>query len=211
MTKPLKNNQLKNPLSKRGRARKFDPEFYRKRPTQARLKVLFEYREDGTLIRKVLPSKMSRAKIGEVVKGGVCTSGYYQIHVDGVYYFLHHIIWVWHHGYWPENQIDHINRIRVDNRIENLREVSQVCNSRNCSLQDRNRVGVKGVGWHKKDCRWAVHIRVVALGGLKYLGSFRDLTEAVAHRYAAEQCLDWHQCDADSSAYQYLKQQGVLK
>lgn len=203
--------EYKDPNSMRGRARKFDPEFYRKRPTQVRVRDLFEYKEDGTLARKVLASKLSRAKVGERVRGGVCTSGYYQIYVDGIYYFLHQIIWVWHHGYWPENQIDHIDRVRTNNKIENLREVSQTCNSRNSSLQSRNSVGVKGVGWHKRDCCWTVNIRVAIMGGLKHLGYFKDLTEAVAHRYAAEQCLDWHQCDTTSSAYQYLKQQGVLK
>jgi hypothetical protein len=212
MAKPLRIEELKNPLSMRGRSRKFDPEFYKKRPDQARLKHLYNYERDGTLTRKALPSSMSRAKVGETVKGGVCTSGYYQIQVDGIRYFLHQIIWVWHHGYWPENQIDHVNRIRTDNRIENLREVSQSCNMRNKVVCANSRTGVTGVFYRKRDKNFNAYIRFGGGGGkLNNLGYFRDLTEAVCHRYAAEQCLGWHSCDTNSSAYQYLKREGVIK
>lgn len=212
MTTRKKLNELKDPCSMRGRGSKFNPEFYKVRPSQERLLYLFEYIDEGKFIRRNLPSSMSRAKVGEVVKGGICTSGYYQIHVDGVYYFLHRLIWVYHNGYWEENEIDHINRVRTDNRIENLRAVSKSCNARNTTTQLRSTSGIKGVVWSNKENRWRAHIRsTVTKSGLSQLCSTADLAEAACYRLAAEQCLDWHTCDANSSAYQYLKQEGILK
>ena len=195
-----------------GKTRKFDPTYYKIRPNQERVRYLFDYREDGELVRKNLCSPHSRGKIGEVPKGGVCTDGYKQIDVDGKRYLLHHLVWLWHMGFWSENQLDHINRNRRDCRIENLREVSPSCNMKNKGASKSNSTGVKGVHYREKDRTYSVSIRFGGAGGkLRYLGQYRCLIEAAAHRYAAETCLQWNDCDANSSAYQYLKQQGIIK
>lgn len=192
-----------------GKMPKFDPEFFRKRPTQERLRFLYDCDENAVLTRRVIHSPFSRAKVGSVVKGGIDTAGYRQITVDGKVYLYHHIIWVWHNGYWPENQIDHIDRDRLNNRITNLREVSHSCNARNCSTGKTNITKVKGVTYHSRDKKYMSSIRVDDT--LRFLGNFTDLTEAVCHRYAAEQCLNWNTCDLNSPAYQYLNEQGVIK
>ena len=53
------------------------------------------------------------------------TSGYIQVKVSGVNYVGHRIAWALHYGSYPNGQIDHINHIRNDNRIVNLRDVSR--------------------------------------------------------------------------------------
>lgn len=58
-------------------------------------------------------------------------TGYWRIWHDGHSYLAHRLAWLYVHGEWPRSHIDHINRRKRDNRIENLREVSQSINCRN--------------------------------------------------------------------------------
>lgn len=60
---------------------------------------------------------------GKKKTGSVKSNGYHRIHIDRQHYLTHHLVWFWHHRTWPE-QLDHIDRNRLNNRIENLRECS---------------------------------------------------------------------------------------
>ena len=173
----------------------------RKQPTQERVRELFDYREDGCLIRR---TRQSNCVCLGGPAGGLCGRGYLRIMVDGVHLRVHRLIWLWHHGYMPESGIDHINRDKLDNRIENLREVSQVCNLRNTGNSKNNTSGVKGVSWTRTGCKWSAEL--VSEGTRLRLGQYADFAEAVAHRLAAEQCLNWEGCDSCSPAYQYMKE-----
>jgi hypothetical protein len=59
--------------------------------------------------------------------------GYLRIKIEGKHYRLHRVIWLWMYGTFPENTIDHINRVKSDNRISNLRDVTQKENCQNRS------------------------------------------------------------------------------
>jgi len=149
------------------------------------------------LIRRVT---VGCAKEGDVA-GCEETDGYQSISIDCKRYKAHRLIWLYYHGYFPENDIDHINRDRSDNRIENLRVVSKSCNLRNSGNWPTNRSGVKGVGFNKADKVWRAHI---GKGNTYYyLGRSKDFNEAVLLRYAAEQCLNWGKCDSMSPAHSY--------
>lgn len=169
--------------------------------TQERVRELFDYDpETGSLIR--IAKKKGSKGIGSIA-GCVGKRGYSYTAIDGKSYRTHRVIWLWHYGYFPENNLDHINRKKTDNRIENLREVSQSCNLRNSSIRNDNKTGVKGVRWDKRDSAWVVSIKY---SGKEYsLHWGRDFTEAVAHRLAAEQTLDWPGCYSDSTAYVYMQ------
>lgn len=166
--------------------------------TQERVKELFDYK-DGTLVRKKKTS--NRVCVGDVV-GCQNSRGYLHVKADCGNHKVHRLIWLWHHGYMPENHIDHINRNPLDNHIENLREVGDVCNQRNTGNRIDNNSGVKGVSWFSSCGKWMARIKI--LGKDRYIGLHADFLEAVCHRLAYEQCLGWSGCDDRSPAYKYV-------
>lgn len=173
--------------------------------TQERVRELFDLDlETGVLRWKVRTS--NRIKIGDVAGCLKGDSGYLVVRIDDTLYKVHRVIYLLVHGYTPENDIDHIDRNRLNNIPTNLREVSQSCNSRNADTPNTNTSGVKGVYWHSYKSgggKWFASI--TANGGLRHLCFCSDFTEAVAHRLAAEQALDWPNCDSCSPAYQYIQ------
>lgn len=102
----------------------------------------------------------------------------------------HRVIWAITHGAWPKGQIDHINGVRWDNRIANLRDVSLTENLRNMPLQKNNTSGVVGVLWYKQTSRWQAQISHE--GKSIHLGFYRGIEEASAARRAAEIVLGYH-------------------
>jgi hypothetical protein len=101
----------------------------------------------------------------------------------------HRVAWAIHFGEWPKF-IDHINGDKTDNRIENLRAVSFVENTRNRKRPTNNSSGHAGIYWHTKERRWVARIGDGA--GRKRLGSFLNLDDAVAARRKAEVDLGYH-------------------
>lgn len=147
--------------------------------TQAYLKSLFEYK-DGQLIWKVARQKI---RIGQVA-GTLQKTGYIHIGIDGEQYVAHRLIWLYHHGVWPEQLLDHINRQKDDNRIQNLREVSQQQNMRHTKIHSHNTSGHCGVQWNKTAGKWCAKITVNQK--LLHLGLFTNLEDAISARKAAE-------------------------
>lgn len=89
----------------------------------------------------------------------------------------HRAIWALAHGEWPE-QIDHINSVRTDNRLINLRSVSVAQNNRNMRRRRDNTSGIAGVCWDRGRGKWLV----TACGN--YVGRFDDFSAAAAVRHA---------------------------
>lgn len=110
--------------------------------------------------------------------------GYKNGCIFGNKYRAHRVIWAIFYGEWPRLDIDHINGVKTDNRIINLRSVSHFENSRNKTMQKNNSSGVMGVSWHKTRKRWSANIRVY--GKLKNLGYFESKDDAILARKLAE-------------------------
>lgn len=100
----------------------------------------------------------------------------------------HRLIWAIYFGEWP-SEIDHINGVRTDNRIANLREVSRSENCRNRGLIITNQSGVRGVH-HLKTGRWTAAIND-RCNTRKHLGTFDSFAEAAQARLNAEKELGY--------------------
>lgn len=111
-------------------------------------------------------------------------SGYRRIFIKGYRLLEHRLIWFMVYGVWPTEQIDHVNGIRDDNRLCNLREASNTINCQNKRNYSNNKSGHKGVIWHKKQKKWNAVIGVN--WKLLHLGSFDSIEEAIEARKAAE-------------------------
>lgn len=139
--------------------------------TQERVKELFEYR-DGDLVWKV--KRRGRfAKPGVVA--GCKTDKYIWISVDCRSYAAHKLVFLYHYGYIPK-EIDHINQIKTDNRIENLRPCTRSQNTGNVGLRSTNTSGYRGI-WFAKHCgKWRASIK--KKGKSTHLGYFNTREEA---------------------------------
>ena len=133
--------------------------------------------------------------------------GYIRMMVDGKNYLAHRLVILCVDGYLPEGTVDHINRVRTDNRRVNLRETSQQCQNRNCGMLKNNTSGVKGIYLNKRAGKWQAQIKVNRQN--RHLGYHDTSLEAAYHRYAAEQCLGFMDCDINSSAKQYIESCGM--
>lgn len=116
-----------------------------------------------------------------------CGSGYRRARIEGCDVRAHRVAWAMHYGKWPDDEIDHINGIRHDNRIINLREASRSENGRNVPAHRDSSSGLKGAHWHGQKNRWTSRIRVD--GKNRYLGLFDTAEEAhEAYCEASKKC-----------------------
>ena len=104
--------------------------------------------------------------------------GYRDVVINGVSYGAHRLAWLCVHGVMPESHIDHINGIKDDNRIENLREATEQQNQMNRKRCRANTSGVKGVCWIERCKRWEA--KFISNKARIFVGRFMSLDEAAA-------------------------------
>lgn len=151
--------------------------------TQEKLRTLLEYDPDnGWFIWRVSRAG-NRVKVGNRA-GYVHPTGYRYVRVDGHIVTEHRLAWFFVYGQWPTKDLDHINRVRHDNRISNLRELSRAENCQNQPIRRSNKSGATGVYYHKASKKWAASINI----GCKqiHLGVYATQEEAVKIRRNAE-------------------------
>lgn len=141
--------------------------------------------QDGRLVNLV--RRGTRAMPG-MFAGSPNIDGYVRVRINNISYRAHRVIWLITYGEWPEGQIDHINGVKDDNRIENLRAVSVTGNQQNQHVRVDNTSGVTGVIFDRG--YWTAKIR--ANGKRIHLGCFKSLEEAAAARKAAERLYGFH-------------------
>jgi hypothetical protein len=156
--------------------------------TQKRLQELLRYDPStGDFYWKVQTNP--RALVGAKAGANSISLGYRSINLDKKTYKAHNLVWFYFHGTFPSNVIDHTNGIRLDNRIENLRDVSQQQNTWNLQGAKRNnKCGYLGVDWKPERKKWRAQIRMNQKKQL--LGYFDTAEEASAAYQLAKQKRD---------------------
>jgi hypothetical protein len=109
-------------------------------------------------------------------QAGVNCNGYWYIGLLGKRYYAHRLAWFYMTGNWPQNQIDHINGNKSDNRWCNLREATGTQNQANRKLNKNSTSGYKGVHFCKRTKRWSAFIQFK--GKNRFLGRFDTQKEA---------------------------------
>ncbi len=142
--------------------------------TPERLRELLSYDPDtGVFTWKV---NKGREKQGNVA-GCKSSHGYITIRIDSKIGYAHRIAWMYVHGKLPEYQIDHINGVRDDNRLVNLRDTTQAVNAQNLlRARSDNQIGVLGVCLDNDSKKFRANITIS--GKAKSLGSFNSAEEA---------------------------------
>lgn len=143
--------------------------------TQARLKELLHY-DPETGHFTWLKTRNARTAPAGARAGATITPGYCQIKVDCRPYLAHRLAFLYMLGSFPAAEVDHINRIRSDNRWVNLRPATSRDNAGNKGLLRNNTSGHRGVSWHKVTGKWQVRGRCDGRG--VQLGFFDSLEEA---------------------------------
>jgi len=124
--------------------------------TPERLKELVRYCPDTGVFTWAKPRR--RCRLGGKT-GCVAKNGYVVIRLDDVLYLAHRLAWLYQTGNWPQEQVDHINGDRSDNRWVNLREVSNMENAQNTRKpRPGNKSGFLGV--RKENSKWLAEIKV---------------------------------------------------
>lgn len=128
-------------------------------PSAELLKSILDYdATSGVLTWKV--NKQGQTKKG-MIAGGRHSRGYISIGINGKLYLAHRIIWFMCYGVDPkDNQIDHINLNRSDNRIANLRIADSIQNRTNTKVRKHSKSGIKGIRKYKDTNRWQARISI---------------------------------------------------
>ena len=145
---------------------------------------LFTYdRESGVLYWRIRNGNHTRRNyVAGSIKGN--NNGYRRVRIKGKNYMEHRIIMMLCFGHIPENaEIDHINHVRDDNRLANLRFATQRENLRNQSVSSKSTTGVTGVYFNKTRNKFIAQIKVNRQ--VHYLGCYNTLEEAAAARAEA--------------------------
>lgn len=180
--------------------------------TQEYLKECLEYNpETGILIWKNRPSthfknihtfkKWNKIYPGKEA-GCLGIYGYRSITICMKTYPSHRLAFLYMCGYIPENDVDHKDCNRDNNKWINLREVSRSCNMQNQKVRINSTSRITGVYFNKNCNKWISHIKI--LGRDIRLGSFESFQDAVVARYEEEKTNPLWSCSVTSSAKQYL-------
>lgn len=126
-------------------------------------------------------AKTWNTRFGGKKCGSIDGQGYIRIRFNyegkGIHISAHRLVFFIENGYVPDGEIDHINMIKDDNRIQNLRVVTTSINQRNVPMKSNNSSGFSGVYWKSNSKKWCAQVGVN--NKKYYLGLYDDIV--IAH------------------------------
>jgi hypothetical protein len=150
--------------------------------TAERLRETLHYDpETGAFTHRHSRTRGRRPVVAGDVAGCLLNTGYRSIRVDGKAYLAHRLAWLYVYGEWPNLQIDHINGNRSDNKLKNLRQVSNAINSQNIRVAREGKKYASPLGacyQPRYKRKWLAKIRVD--GSLVIVGRYETAEEAHA-------------------------------
>lgn len=151
--------------------------------TATRLRSLLRYEpETGVFVWLV---SRGRVRAGEIAGSNV-PNWYTHIGIDGKTYRAHRLAWLYMTGAWPSRDTDHRNRVKSDNRFENLRDIGRSGNMQNVVQPQANNIcGALGVSKNGK----AFRCRISVDGKRKHVGTFPTINDAHAAYLEAKRTL----------------------
>lgn len=156
--------------------------------TRTQLKEILRYDPDTGVFTWATRKAMC-VKPGRVA--GYTKDGYIYIGIDKKTYLAHRLAWLYVYGVWPKKQIDHIDGIRNNNKMANLRSVSGKINSRNQKTPVSNTSGMMGVCWSRKCKKWQAAIKCEGVS--LHLGLYDNFFDACCARKSAERKYGFHE------------------
>ena len=145
-----------------------------------------------------------RVKVGAVA-GSKRADGYIEIGIDGKSYFAHRLVWLYVHGEFPPQRTDHINGLRDDNRIANLRLATPTENRLNSRTKSGTVSGYKGVCFHPYSGLWRAAAKVDYKS--RSLGYYKTAEEAAEayQRFAREAHGEFYRPDERLARFNQMK------
>jgi hypothetical protein len=139
--------------------------------TQSELKEVLNYDPDtGIFTWKISPAPQVKQN---KIAGSLTSQGYIVITINRKLYPAHRLAWLYVHGEMPKKFIDHINTIKSDNKLSNLRDASRIKNGQNQIKAHKNNIsGFLGVTWYERTKSWVAKIK--NNGKLIHLGYYKN-------------------------------------
>ena len=136
--------------------------------------------------------KVSRGTAREGnIAGYKTNNGYIAIKISGIFYKAHRLAWLYIHGKFPDYEVDHLDGVKDNNRILNLRSVTHSVNGKNQRKPVNNTSGIIGVVWYKTSNKWRAQIKVE--GKQIHIGYFSDIADAAKARKKTEEKYFFHE------------------
>ena len=141
----------------------------------------------ATVLKSELKYDSQSGRISYAASGHQClhyrhSRGYLFGSIRRKSFLAHRAAWLLYHGKWPGGEVDHINGVRTDNSISNLRDVTRAENSRNMALRCDNKYGAPGVKYRPhRHLPWIVEI--VLFDTVVFRGAYPDKESAVSARF----------------------------
>ena len=139
-----------------------------------------------------------RYRVNPGDKAGCVSQGYYNLSYACDSYRAHRVAWLMMIGEWPQDQIDHINLNKLDNRWVNLRQATNAENCRNQPLKSNNKLGVKGVHRNKR----GEYVAQLIVNGKHVLCSYFETLEDAQDAYV-QACVFHHKDFANPYGVKY--------